>query len=175
MTSSVKPGINKSKSKKKETRKGISVSMWAGRTTGYQWVISGCDTCSQSTRASLIDSMEKGKADCWQDCPGGKCHYAGAKARGGGTWRLSSPATGAHGWVTSKMGSVSSRGVIKDKGDQQRSDPSTRKCHLASPSLHVCVTESTRKTERRRETACLFDRAQREQGITLSRKCMFLC
>lgn len=51
-------------------------------------------TCSMSTRASLIDSMKKGKAGCWQDGPGGKCQRAGVKARGGGTWQPSSTATG---------------------------------------------------------------------------------
>ena len=41
--------------------------------------------------------------------------------------------------ATSKTGSVSGGGGSSKIEDQQRSDPSTQKCHLASSSVCVCV------------------------------------
>ena len=124
--------------------------MWPGNES-FQ-AVALHSTCSPSPRATLIDSMEKGKAGCWQDWPGGKCQRAGVKARGGGTWQASSSATGTHSWVTSKIGSVSGdRGSSKTE-DQRKSDPSRQKCYLAFPFLYICDWVKSREIRRGQKT-----------------------
>lgn len=69
------------------------------------------------------------------------------------------PTTGTYGREMSKRDEVSQKGwrVVKDRGSAERSDPSTQKCHEASPSLYVCVclcvAQIKRKADREQETA----------------------
>lgn len=163
----VKPRITNFEEKKKKKSPGKALLCMCDQ-AALQVVTSESfhsDTCSQSTTATLIDSMKGETLDCSRDRAAGKRRYARVMAWRGGTCQPSSPARGARGRVTTRTGSAGSSGGSSMIEDQQICEPRRQKRHLASP---LCVLRKDG------ERVHLFDPAQRQRGIILSCKCTFL-